>query len=101
MARLDAVARHEQFVAGEQAGDLLLVGLELVESLFGRGLGVARVLQLDDGQRQTIDEHDHVGSPVRLALHHRELIDRQPVVGFRIIEVDEPGLVAGDRAVGP
>ncbi len=101
VARLDAIARDEQLVGGEQAGDLLLVGLQLVEGLPGRGLGIARVLELDDGQRQPIDEHDHVRPSVGLALDHGELVDRQPVVGLRVVEVEQPGLVAGDRAVGP
>ena len=101
VARLDAIAGDEKLVRREQAGDLLLVGLHLVEGLPGRGLGVARVLELDDGQRQAVDEHDHVGPTVRLALHHRELVDRQPVVGCGVVEDDEPGLVAGDGAVGP
>ena len=41
------------------------------------------------------------GRSVGLALHHGELVDGQPVVGVGVVEVDEPGLVAGDAAVGP
>jgi hypothetical protein len=99
MKRSQAVARDEELVGGEQAGDLLLVRLQLVEGVLGRGLGVARVLELDDGQREAVDEHDHIGTAVRLALDHGELVDRQPVVGLGVVEVDEPSLVAGDAAV--
>ena len=81
-------------------GMTLLVGLQLLEGLLGRGLDVGRVLELDDGERQAVDEHDDVGPLVRLALDHRELVDGQPVVGVGVVEVDEPGLVAGDAAVG-
>ena len=41
------------------------------------------------------------GRRLRLALDHGELVDRQPVVGLGVVEVDEPGLVAGDGAVRP
>lgn len=34
-----------------------------------------------------------------LPFRHRELIDRQPVVVVRRVEVDDPGLCPGDRSV--
>lgn len=101
MARVQPVARHEQLVAREEARDGVLVGLQLLERLLGRGVHVRRVLQLDDNKRQAVDERDDVGPLGDLAFLDRELVDRQPVVGVDVVEVDEPRLVAGDAAVGP
>ncbi len=101
VARLEAVARNEQLVTREQARDDELVGLQLLEGLLGRGVLVGRVLELDDGERQPIDEDDDVRPLVDLALDHGELIDGEPVVGAWVVEVDEPDLVAGDAAVRP
>src|SRR5665647_873517 len=101
VARLQPVRRDQQLVIREQTGDLLLVGLELVEGLLDRRLLVGRVLELDDSERQPVDEDDHIGPLVDLALDHGELVDGEPVVGVDVVEVDEPGLVAGNRAVGP
>ena len=44
---VQAVGDDQQLVEGEQAGDVLLVGLELVEGRLDRGVLVAGVLQLD------------------------------------------------------
>ena len=80
-------------------GDVLLVGLELVEGALDRGVLVAGVLELDHGQGQAVDEDDQVGAAVVLVLDDGELVDGQPVVLLRVCEVDQPDLVAGDRAV--
>ena len=63
-AGLQAVGDDQHLVEGEEAGDVLLVGLELVERPLDRGVLVAGVLQLDDGQRQAVDEDDDVGAAV-------------------------------------
>ena len=62
---------------------------------------VGRVLQLHYSQGQPVDEEDNVRAPSILPLGNRELVDRQPVVSRRVLEVDEPGLRAGDAAVRP
>ena len=59
----------------------------------------AGVLQLDHRQRQAVDEEHDVGPAVVLALDDRELVDGQPVVVGRRVEVDHPRLLSGDRAV--
>jgi len=100
VARLDTVARDEQFVADEQARDGVLVGLELLEGLLRGGGHVGRVLELDHGQRQAVDKTDDVRPLGRLAFLDRELVDGEPVVGVDVVEVDEPCLVASDAAVG-
>ena len=103
--RFQAIGDDQQLVPGEQVGRLLFVGFELMVRLANRGLGVGGVLQLDDGQRQPVDEHDHVGPPVGLRLAGRlvndgELVDGEPVVVVRVVEVEEPDLVVSDPAVG-
>ena len=60
---------------------------------------VGRVLQLDHRERQAVDEEHDVGPALVLAFDDRELVDRQPVVVGRIVEVDHPRLVAADGAV--
>ncbi len=45
---------------------------------------VGGVLQLDDDERQAVDEEDDVRTPVRPALDDGELVDGQPVVGVGI-----------------
>ncbi len=58
------------------------------------------VLQLNHRQWQTIDEHHDVGSTVVLTFDHRELVHCQPVVGAGVAEIDQPGVVTGDTAIG-
>ena len=99
-ARLRAVRHDEDRVRPEQRRDLRLVRAELVEGgPDGRRL-VGRVLELDHGDRQAVEEQDDVGPALLAALDHRELVDRDPVVGGRVLEVDDAGLRPGDRAVG-
>ena len=80
-------------------GDLRLVGLQLVERAVERRVLVAGVLEFDDAERQAVDEDHHVRPAVRLVLDDGELVDRQPVVGIGIVEVDQPHLFAADGAV--
>ena len=98
--RLHAVRHGEHRVAGEQRGQLRLVGLQLVERRPHGGVLVGRVLELDHGQRQTVDEHHDVGPAGVAVLGDRELVDGRPRVGVRLIEVDHACLSAADGAVG-
>ena len=97
--RLHAVGGDHADVVGEQRRDLRLVGLELPVRRPDRRLLVRRVLELDHRQRQPVDEDHDVGPPLVLPLDHRELIDRQPIVVPRLVEVDHPRLRPGDRPV--
>ena len=98
--RLHAVGDDQQRVRSEERRDLGLVGLELLEGRPDGGVLVRRVLELDDRQRQAVDEEHDVRPAAVLVLHHGELVDRQPVVGGRVLEVQHPRLGAADRAVG-
>ena len=100
-AGVEAVGDDERFVEGEERRDLLLVGLELVEGGPDGGVFVGRVLQLDDGERQAVDEEHDVRAAVVLAFDDGELVDGDEVVLLGVLEVDEPDAVAGDGAVRP
>ena len=99
--RVDPVGDDQRLVEGEQRRNLLLVRLELVERGPNGGFLVGRVLQLQHGQRQAVDEEHHVRAALVAALHHGELIHRQPVVVLRRLVVQDAHQVAAQRAVGP
>ena len=97
--RREPVRNHQRRVGAEQRADLRLVGLQLVEGAVERGVLVAGVLEFDHAKRQAVDEDHDVGPAVRLVLDHGELVDRQPVIGVGVVEVDKPDLLAADGAV--
>ena len=86
---LDAIADNQEHIGREQVGDVLLVGLELVERCPDVCLLIGRVLQLDHRQRQTIDVDHHIRAAVVLGALDRQLVHHQPVVGSRGIESDD------------
>ena len=75
-------------IAGEKGRDLGLVGLKLLERRSDRRVLVGRVLQLENDQGQSVDEQNDVRAAFVLVLDHCELVDREPVVVLRGIEVD-------------
>src|SRR2546429_2448142 len=82
-----------------QRRNLLLVCLDLIMSGGEPLVGVFWNLQLDDSERQTIDEHDNVRSTIVLAFDDGELVHSQPVVRARIVEIDQPDMIARDASV--
>ena len=76
------------------------VGLKLLECGPDGRVLVGRVLQLDDNQRQPVDEQHDVRPAFALVLDDRELVHRQPVVGLWSIEVDHADLGTPDYATG-
>ena len=95
-----AVGGDEQLVQGEEAGDALLVGLELLPGVVDGRVLVRRVLQLDDPEGQAVQEQDDVGAVGVLVLGDGELVDREPVVGRGPLEVDDLRLRPADGALG-
>ena len=85
----------------QQRGNLRLVGLELRVGAPDRRVLIRRVLQLDQAQRQPVDEDHDVRPPVVLPLDHRELVHRQPVVRPHVAEIHQPHMIARDAAIGP
>ena len=76
--------RHEQVRRG------LHVAVELVDGDAEVGLGVGRVLQLDDRDRQTVQEHRQVrADDLARRPGDAELAHHQQIVRGRVVEVDE------------
>ena len=73
--------------------------MELLPSGPDGGVLVGGVLQLDDPQRQAVEEQDDIGAAVVPVFGDGELVDRQPVVVVRVAPVHHPSLVAPDGAV--
>ena len=84
----------------QQRGNLRLVGLHLGVGAPDRRVLIRRVLQLDQPQRQPVDEDHDVRPAVVLPLDHRELVHRQPVVRAHVAEIHQPHMIARDAAVG-
>ncbi len=59
------------------------------------------VLQLDDCQRQAVDEDHHVRAALAVIFHHRELMHGEEVVLLRLIIIENPRRVAADGTVRP
>ncbi len=83
----------------KQIGNLLLVSLQLIESLPQVGVHIGGVLQLQQHQRQAVDEQDDVGATSVLRPLNAELIDRQPVVAAHIRPVNQPHEIAPGFAI--
>ena len=86
---LAAVRNHQQLVVLDDIGNLFLVGLDLVVGFPDIGLLVGRVLQLQQHQRQAIDEQDHIRPAGVVQPFDGELIDRQPAVLGRVFPVNQ------------
>jgi len=103
--RAAAVADRQDFVGSEQVTNVVLVGQELVIGAANGGAFVGGILQLDDRQRQAVDEQHDIraahGARLGAQIHagDRELVDGQPVVVVRIVEVHQPDLVVLELAV--
>ena len=85
---------------GEERGQFGLVRLKLLPRRPNGGVLVGGVLQFDDAQRQPVDEHRDVrpaGVPV---LGDGELVDSQPVVVGRGLELDDSDLISAHPSIG-
>ena len=87
-AGLDAIADHQQHIGREQVGDVLLVGLQLVERGPDVGLVIGGVLEFDHRQGQTIDVDHQIRAEVVPGALDRELVHHQPIIGGRVAESD-------------
>ena len=95
-AGLHAVRHDERRVRREERRDLRPVRLEPL-AWSDRRVLVRCVLELEDGERSPFTEDD-VGAS-RAGSRPRRTGSREPVVRRRVVEVDDPGLCATDRAV--
>ncbi len=92
----DSVGDHEQFVVREEARNVVLVCLKLIEGVADRGVLIGQILQFDHRKREAIDENDHVRATVPAVLFNRELIDCDPVVVRGRIAIEQPRVIVND-----
>ena len=95
---MNAVGDDHDLVVREQAGDVFLVGLELVERAFDGGIFVANVLEFDNAERQAVDENKDVWAAVVAVFNDGELVDGGPVVIAGVLEVNQVDLIVPMRS---
>jgi hypothetical protein len=94
-----AVRHRQQQVRHEQVRRGLHVAVELVDGDAEVGLGVGRILQLDDRDRQPVQEHRQVrADDLARCPGDAELAHHQQVVRRRIVEVDQARAAAAGLA---
>ena len=86
-------------VRSEDRRNVVAVRLDLVPRTLERRVLVTGVLQFQQPNRQAVAEDDDVGPTVPALLDHRELVDNEPLVALRMLEVDKPREVVTDRAI--
>ena len=89
---LDPIRSDQCGVEGEQLREFRLVGLELLPGRPDSSLLICWILDLDQTERQAVDEQHDIRPTFVLALDNGELVDRQPVVVGRVLEVDAEDL---------
>ena len=77
-------------VIGEQRRDLGGVRAELIVGTPERRPLVCGHLQLDDAERETVDEQHDVRTPGALISLHAVLVDGDKLIAVRLVEVHEP-----------
>jgi len=71
----------------KQRRDLLLVDLQVLERVGGRGVLLGGVLQLQHAERQSVHEDHDVRPAVDRSFDAGELVDREPVVSVESVEI--------------
>jgi hypothetical protein len=97
-AGLDAIGDDEDFVTGEQRGNVAFIGLELTEGVADGGVLVGHILELEKGERDAVHKNDDVGAAIGAIFNDGELIDGSPIVVFRFIKVEEFDEIVNDAA---
>jgi hypothetical protein len=93
------VRNHQDQIRHEQVGRGLLVAVELVDGDAQVGLSVSRILQLDNGDRQPVQEHGQVrANDLARGSGDAELAHHQQLVRGRFVEIDQPGTTAARLA---
>ena len=72
-----------------------VIGLQLLIGIPDRRVLVRGIFQLDNPEVQTIDDDDHIWAPVMFGLDDGELIDRKPVIGVWVLEVNNFDVAIG------
>ena len=95
-ARLQAITHQQHRVVVQQRGNLGLVSLQLRVGAPDGCVLVRRVFEFNQAQWQSVYEHHDIRPPVVLALNHRVLVHRQPVVGVHVGKIHQPRKITFD-----
>ena len=74
------------------------ISLQLVERAANCGVCIRDVFEFQHRQRNAVDEDHHIRAPVKMALLHCELVDREKFIGIGIRKINQPDLVVNDLA---
>ena len=98
--RAHAVRDRQHRVMNEERRRFRLAGLQLAQGRREGGALVGGALELEDGERQPVDEDDDIGAAFVAVLPNGELVDGDPVVRVRIVEIHDLRLRVA-RFAGP
>lgn len=98
-AGFETIGDDEGFVVCHEGGNLGFVSLELVECAPDGGGRVGGILELEDGQGETVDKYDEVGTAGVMIFENGELVNHEPVVVIDVVEIKEVNSVADDAAI--
>ncbi len=89
---VNAIRNDHQLVEGEEVRQLSLIGLELVEGRPDGDILLARIFQFEGCDGKAVNEEDDVETPMArlVGAYESELVDRQPVVAVRLVEINQP-----------
>ena len=94
-----AIGNYHKAVIGKQAGNCLLVGLELFECRPDSCVFIRRVFQFNDHERQAIDKENLIRPFIDIVFNNGELVGNDKVIIFRIFEINEPGKISPALAI--
>ncbi len=94
-----AIADDHRLIGDEQLGNLVLVGLDLVEGVPDIDVLGAWALELQHRQRQAVDETHDIGAAQLAAALQGELVDGAKVVGRELGEIHQQRPVMDDLVV--
>ena len=94
-AGIEAIGNNQQLVVVEEGGNILFIGLQLIESRPDGGVLIGGILELQHGQRQAVDKNHQVGAAGQFTVGagslNGELVDHQPIVGIGTVEIQQAG----------
>ncbi len=70
----------------------------MTEGISDGGVLIAKIFQLEEGERNSIHEDDDIGAAIGAIFDDGELIDGGPIVVFGLLKVEESDEVVNDAA---
>src|SRR3989338_1690483 len=83
-----------------ERGNFLFVGLQLLKGFANRGCFVSRIFEFNEPKWQPVHKNNDIGATVTIVFDDGKLIDRQPIVFIRIVEIDKPHFVMNGLSIG-